>query len=139
MRGGPFVVVVGRSLELDLALGALEALALGLRVIPTVREAERALLAEPSPRVSAVLVGLTDDPEAGLRLIRSLRSRPGLADVPVVVWAPDDDSGVLAEAYRLGASSGVRLGGGDDDPLRLAQVIHYWAAANEPHTQEAFA
>lgn len=139
MRLGPIVVVVGKSAELDLALGALEELDLRVRLVPTVREAERALLAGARPQVSAVLVSLMQAPSQGLGLIRALRASPGLSSVPIVAWAPADSADVLTDAYRLGASSGVLLDGTLDDPVRLARMIHYWAAANEPFAHEALA
>ncbi|HSW29695.1 MAG TPA: hypothetical protein VLH75_09475 [Longimicrobiales bacterium] len=139
MRGGPIVVVVGKSAELEMALGALEELELRIRVIPTLPEAERALLSEARPRVSAVLTSLIQDPARGLGLIRSLRATPGLSTVPIAVWASASAAHVLADAYRLGASSGVLLDGTHEDAVRLARMIHYWAASNEPCSLEAFA
>jgi len=137
MRRGSIVVVVGRSVELDLALGALEVLDLGLRVIPTLAEAEWALLSRERPMVGAVLISLVEEPGPGLGLIRALRARPGLADVPIVAWAQETAAGTLAEAYGAGVSSGVLLDGSDNDAVRLAQTIHYWAAANEPAPLES--
>ena len=139
MRMGPIVVVVGKSAELDLALGALEDLDLRIRVIPTVPEAERALLGEIRPHIAAVLMSLMQDPARGLELIGSLRSVPGLSTVPIAVWAPAASAHLLADAYRLGASSGVLLDGTHEDPVRLARMVHYWAASNETYSQEALA
>jgi DNA-binding NarL/FixJ family response regulator len=133
------VVVVGKGAELELALGALEELDLGVRVIPTAVEAERALLTESHPRVAAVLASLVQDPARGLALIRALRAARGLASVPIAVWAPATAPHLLSDAYRLGASSGVLLDGTHEDPVRLARMIHYWAVANEPYAQEAYA
>jgi hypothetical protein len=137
MARGPIVVVVGKSAELELALGALEELDLRIRVIPTALEAERALLSDARPRVAAVLTSLMQDPVRCLGLIRSLRAAPGLSTVPIAVWAPASSAHLLSEAHRLGANSGVLLDGTHEDPVRLARMIHYWAAANEPCFFEA--
>ncbi len=136
MRGEGAVVVVGKSAELDLALSALEDLDLGIYVIPTVPEAERALLRTPAPRVPAVLVDLRPDAVGGLEFVQALRGHAGLGRVPVTVWAPATVGDRLTDAYRLGAVSGVLLDGTDEDAIRLARVIHYWAAANEPYPQQ---
>jgi len=133
------VIVVGRSEELDLALDALSDLELSVHVIPTVAEAERALPGIHPPLVGAVLVGLDHSPTRGLDLIRSLRSRRALATTPIAVWAPANAAHLLADAYRAGASSGVLLVGAHEDAIRLAQMIHYWAVANEPPVHEALA
>ena len=139
MRGRRTVIIVGRGPELEQALDAMAELDLPVRVIPTLLEAERALLGTAQPRVSAVLVSLAEDPERGLRLIRSLRRGSTLAAVTIAVWAPANAAIRLADAYRAGASSGVLLDGTHEDPIRLARVIHYWAVANEPPTHEALA
>ena len=139
MRGGRTVIIVGRGPELEQALDAMAELDLPVRVIPTVLEAERALLGTAQPRVSAVLVCLAEDPERGLRFIRSLRSGSALAAVTIAAWAPAGAAIRLADAYRAGASSGVLLDGSHEDPIRLARMIHYWAVANEPPMQEALA
>lgn len=131
MRNGPIVVVVGRGAALDLALGALEDLDLPVRVIPAANEASRALLRAERPRVKAVLVSLVEEPSEGLELVRSLRNGGGLGSVPLAVWVRAPDRHVRAEAYRLGASSVVPMDGTDEDPMRLARMIHYWAVANE--------
>lgn len=135
----PIVVVVGTCAALDLALSALEELELGIRLIPNVREAKAALMADSRPLVSAVLIGLVSDAPGALELLRALRARGGLASVPMVVWAGPSQRELMPEAYRAGASSGVLLDGTEEDPVRLARMVHYWAAANEPFTQEAFA
>lgn len=137
MRAGPIVVVVGKCSALNVALGALEDLDLRVRVIPTVREAERALLDANRPSVSAVLVSLVQEPEPALALIESLRGRPGLSSVPIAVWAHSDSAHLIASAYEAGASSAVLVDGSHEDPIRLARMIHYWAVANEPHVDEA--
>lgn len=132
MRGRRIVIIVGKSPALDTALDAMAELALPVRVIPTVREAERALLGADRPLVDAVLVGLDPSPEDGIRLVRSLRQGPFLASVPIAVWARGAHAVSLADAYMAGATSGILLDGSDEDPIRLARMIHYWAAANEP-------
>lgn len=139
MRREGTVVVVGKGAELELALGALEELNLAVRVIPSALEAERALLHDAQPLVSAVLVGLVTEPARGLTLIRSLRAATGLAKVPIAVWAPASAGNLITQAYGLGAASGVLLDGTHEDAVRLARMIHYWAAANEPFCHEAFA
>lgn len=136
MHAGPIVVVVGNCPAMYLALGALEDLDLRVRVIPTVREAERALLGASRPNVSAVLVSLVQESDPALALIRSLRGRSGLASVPIAVWAHTGSSHLLGEAYEAGASSAVLVDGSHEDPIRLARMIHYWAVANEPHVEE---
>lgn len=136
MRVGPIVVVVGKCPALYLALGALEDLELRVRVIPTVPEAERALLGANRPKVSAVLVSLVQEPEPALALIRSVRERGGLAAVPIAVWSHTDSCHLLADAYEAGASSAVLVDGSHEDPIRLARMIHYWAVANEPQAEE---
>lgn len=137
MRAGPIVVVVGKCPAMYLALGALEDLDLRVRVIPTVGEAERSLQGAGRPGVSAVLVSLGREPGAALALIRSLRGRSGFASVPIAVWVPASSSHLLATAYEAGASSAVLVDGSDEDPIRLARMVHYWAVANEPHPDEA--
>lgn len=132
------VVIVGRSEALDLALDALVDLDLTIRVIPTVAEAERALLGVHPPVVGGLMVDLSQSPSRALTLIRELRLRIALAAVPIVVWASAADAPLLADAYRAGANSGVTLAGTHEDAIRLAQMIHYWAVANEPPIQEAF-
>lgn len=139
MRRGRTVIIVGRGAELDLALDAMAELELPVRVIPTVVEAERALLGGAQPEVSAVLVSLAEDPGGAFRLIRSLRSGSAPSAVTIAVWAPAGGAIRLADAYRAGASSGVLLDGTHEDPIRLARMVHYWAVANEPPTREALA
>lgn len=139
MSGERTVVIVGRSAALELALDALAALNLVIRVIPTVQEAERALLGATPPRVGALLVDVSQNAALALRLVRELRSRSGLATTPIVAWASAEDIHHLADAYALGASSCVPLAGTHDDAIRLAQMIHYWAVANEPPIESAIA
>jgi len=123
------VVVVGKSPELDRALDTLWDLDLRIRVIPTVTEAGYTLLGCERPLVRAVLVSLVEDPEGALELVRSLRNGSGTASVPVGVWLRESSDGLLARAYEVGANDGVLLEGGEDDPARLARMIHYAAVA----------
>lgn len=139
MPGGRLVIIAGRCPELDLALDALAAFDLPVRVIPTIPEAERTLLCAQRPLVAAVLIGLGEHPSEGLALVRALRSLSALDTTPIAVWAPAKAAPLLADAYRAGANSGVLLDGTYEDSVRLAQMVHYWAVANEPPTQEALA
>lgn len=137
MAAESIVVIVGTGTSLERALDAQSEGGMPLLVIPSAREAARTLPTYVRPRIGAVLISLLEDHEAGLDLMRQLRSVRRFVGVPITVWMSVDAPTLVAEAYARGASSALMLGGGDEDAEVLTRTIHYWKALNEPSRHEA--
>lgn len=131
------VVIVGRGSALERALDAQGERGMPVLVFPSVREATGALPVSVRPRIGAVLVSLLEDHEAGLDLVKRLRSMGRFIGVPITVWTSAASPSQVTAAYASGASSVLVLGGGEEDAQVLTRTIHYWRALNEPSQHDA--
>lgn len=126
--------------EVDVALRALRRSGLEAS-IEVARDGQEALVAlglepdggHPSIRPRVVFLDLKMPRIDGWEVLRSIRSDPRTADIPVVILSSSDENADIGRCYELGANSFLVKQFDPRGPgTYIAEAARYWLELNRP-------
>ncbi len=128
------IIVAEPSIELELALDALDELRDNVRIFSSPAEAGLMLLSSARLTDTVVVAIQIGEPEQGVEhLVARLRRAPTTANIPIVLWGSAAACRAMSSTQRPGVNSFVST---TEDPQAnatlLARMIHYWAVVNQP-------